>query len=161
MLRWISNIACEGSRRFSCASRNRNLQLRPKHGKPTKVTGESVLKNQTSWTKWSCLAHGFDDPSRAPAFFKQLDLASLPGPDYLVRGFNDYATERMDGIADLNDAERCLRLLLQLPPISMTADEAIEYTWHGLRHTMVTLGTQLQLGELRCARRFWQLEEIW
>lgn len=143
----LAAMSVHRSCRFSCANRSRDVQIHYKEGRPTTITGESVVKNQSTWSKWSCLATGFTDEPWAETFVSELHLAGLPGADYLLRGVNDCATSWLDRVADVNDAERCFRLLLQLPPISMHANDAVDYTWHGLRHTLVTFGTQLQVGE--------------
>ncbi len=127
-----------GSCRFSDAQRCRDLRC-----SETAFFGMRLTKTSNKWEPWQASATGIGGGRWAEKYLELLDSQNLPGPDYMAMGINGRCTDWQNRPGAYHDGERALRLLLMLQ--GMSPDEALEHTWHGLRHLYITVASQLQV----------------
>ena len=107
--------------------------------------GQALIKNKHVWENWAVTIQGFADasPPWTRVWWQQLQRCGLPGCDYLLNGCNEAFDAWKPVPATTSTMEDALRILLQLPPHSMSPAEAALHTMHGARSTYVTALTQL------------------
>ena len=98
-------------------------------GKPTAVTFAALRVG----------ASGDDWGSR---WLQELHVHGLPGPDYLILRPQRNAAGFLPAIAEYNDINSAMRLLLQEQGFS--AEESLKWTLHSWRHWMPTCSRQLR-----------------
>ncbi len=135
-----ATLSTLGSCRWSDANRCRNISLTD-----DAILGERLSKTSSEWEPWQAMAMGISGAQWARQWLLVLAEQNLPGADFVLQGCNSRFTQWKPRVAEYNDAERALRVLLMLPPLNYFPDQAIELTWHSLRHLFPTVATQLNL----------------
>ena len=110
-----------GSCRWSDANRCRNISLID-----DAVLGERLSKTSSEWEPWQAMAMGISGAQWARQWLLVLAEQNLPGADFVLQGCNSRFTQWKPRVAEYNDAERALRVLLMLPPLSYSPDQATE-----------------------------------
>jgi hypothetical protein len=110
----------------------------------TAFAGESLVKTSDVWTPWVIPLVGFSGIPWPQQWLQVLCTAGLPGPDYVLNGFDGCCKKWLPRPATVNDLETAFRVLLQTPPNTFSADEAAEMSVHGLRSYYITALTQMR-----------------
>jgi hypothetical protein len=97
--------------------------------------------------RWAFPTEAFGDISWVAPWAAALSASGLPGKDFLVMGVNATLTEWSSAAAQYADLAKAYTLLLCLPEIGLTVQEAKVYTVHGLKHWGITAATQLDFPE--------------
>ena len=126
-----------GAGRATNAQSSRNLRFLP-HA----LAGEALMKNKKSWTKFFCSRQGIKGPW-ADDWMRELQLAGMPGDDYIMMAPNATYDEWLGRPAEYHDIRRGLHFLLSIQ-LGMPIQEAVEYNPHSFRHFMVEAGNQLR-----------------
>ena len=109
------------------------------------IFGERLTKSKNTWEPFQATAMGVASTKWAAKWLEVLGEQGMPGVDYILQGANSRFTQWLPRVAEYSDAERALRVLSMLPPLSFSADEAVQYMWHSLRHLYPTIATQLNM----------------
>ena len=78
--------------------------------------GESLVKTSDTWTSWVIPLGGFSGTAWPTLWMQELLDAGLPGPDYVLNGFDGYCKKLSRRCATTSDLEIAYRMLLQTPP---------------------------------------------
>ena len=129
-----------------CSCRSSDMQRSKEvvfHAKT--VTGLGRFKGVKHWKRWAFPITSYGDVPWVTPWQRALASANLPGVDFIFNG----VTSTMDGWkttpARYGDLNTAFRALLMLPPVSLSAVEALMYTVHGLKHFEITAATQMRL----------------
>ena len=108
------------------------------------LSGQSLLKNKKQWTQWFAPAGSATGVSWAKDWIDRLNMAGLPGPDYIFPGFSISLDSWSPRRAVYSDVARALQAIL-VTGAKRSAMEAKSITPHSFRHFLVGPGRQLQL----------------
>ena len=133
----VCALAAHASGRGYDLIRSRDVQL-----SQDAIYGLALMKSSVEYSLWVARRLGFAREDWAQDFLLALAEHHLPGDDFLVYGVNADCSAFVERVAETDDVQRAYQMLLQLPPINFTSSEAVEYTFHGLRHSYVTAQTQ-------------------
>ena len=126
------------SGRSSDILRSRDLVV-----KEDALLAESRMKNSEFWTPWAAVRRGLVLDDWAGAWIKEMAHHQLAGPDFICYGINEAADTWAARPAEFQDVEIAMRILLQLS--GKTAEEALEYSPHSLKHFQISCAMQLEI----------------
>ena len=135
----LAVLAIENSCGFREANRVRALKLTD-----DAITGESRAKSHFEWLPWAACRRGITGRDWAAEWLEELARSGLPGPDFAVNAPSTDGRRWMPRIAEHQDGNRMLRLLLTMPPIGLQPSKAARYCFHGLKRLYPTMGIQLK-----------------
>ena len=78
--------------------------------------GESLVNTSDTWTSWVIPLSGFSGTAWPTLWMQELLDAGLPGPDYVLNGFDGYCKKWSGRCATTSGLEIAYRMLLQTPP---------------------------------------------
>ena len=77
------------------------------------LTGESIMKNPKNvWVRWFAPRRGLVSEDWAGGWLAELRNCELPGPDYILTGFNNALEEWRPRAANYHEIERAYRAML-------------------------------------------------
>ena len=98
------------------------------------VTGLGRFKGVKAWKRWSFPITSYGEVPWVTAWNEALTVANLPGVDFILNGMNNTMDKWKPEPARYGDLNIAFRALLMLPPIGLSASDAMLYTVHGLKH---------------------------
>jgi len=108
------------------------------------VIGQSLMKAPKGvWVKWYAPRKGLSMDDWAGPWLEQLRVCGLPGPDYILAGFDASLGSWLPRRANFADVNRALRAML-VTQCGLSAQAAAAHTPHGLRGVLNTAGQQLR-----------------
>ena len=98
-----------------------------------------------TWVRWYSHRQGLVSEDWAGDWMFQLRQCGLPGPEYILTGFNIALNSWLPRLATYHDLERALRVLL-VTQCNLSVAAAAELTPHGFRHVTYGGGSAPQAG---------------
>ena len=141
VIRCFAGMFCalaHGMLRWSDLQRTSQLELTQ-----DAVTGLACMKNQKFLTRWAAPRYGFTNCDWGSTWMKALEVAGLPGPDFILWNASKHVEYFCNTIADYSGAQKVMRFLLGRPPFSLPQATVKQYTLHGFRHIYTTAMRQL------------------
>jgi len=105
------------------------------------------MKKKAAPVPWAALRMGLSGRDWAAEWLSVLRSVDLPGGDFVTLGINASATDFVPRVARYYDVANAMRMLLTLPPINLSPEQALVFTPHSWRHFYNTAARQLDLGD--------------
>ena len=105
------------------------------------------MKGKRSNVPWAALRVGFSGRDWGAHWMGELAQQGLPGEDYILLAADFKGMAWLPRIANYYDMANAMRMLLLIPPLAFSGEQALSFTPHSWRHLYPTAAAQLDIGE--------------